>query len=46
MANITGAPGPLTGANAAAGPLVISAANPLYFTVATGKDASRKAVNL
>jgi hypothetical protein len=37
---------PLTGPKAAAGPLVVSAANPRYFTVATGNAADREAVYL
>jgi hypothetical protein len=37
--------GPLTGPDAAAGPLVVSAANPRYFTVASG-GAAGKAVYL
>jgi hypothetical protein len=36
----------LTGPDAAAGPLVVSAANPRYFTVASGNGADQKAVYL
>jgi len=36
----------LTGPDAAAGPLVVSEANPRYFTVASGNAADRKAVYL
>jgi hypothetical protein len=36
----------MTGADAAAGPLVVSAANPRYFTVASGDAADRKVVYL
>ena len=38
--------GPLTGPDAAAGPLVVSEANPRYFTVASGNPCDRKAVYL
>jgi hypothetical protein len=38
--------GPLTGPDAAAGPLVVCAANPRYFTVASGDAAGEKAVYL
>jgi hypothetical protein len=38
--------GPLTGPDAAAGPLVVSAVNPRYFTVASGGVADGKAVYL
>jgi len=37
---------PLTGPDAAAGPLVVSAANPRYFTVASGDATGEKAVYL
>jgi hypothetical protein len=36
----------LTGPDAAAGPLVVAAANPRYFTVASGNAADRKVVYL
>src|SRR5260370_32441399 len=38
--------GSLTGADAAAGPLVVSAANPRYFTVTSGDATGGKAVYL
>ncbi len=38
--------GPLTSSDAAAGPLVVSATNPRFFTVASGNDADRKVVYL
>lgn len=38
--------GPLTGPGAAAGPLVVSVANPRYFTVASGNAVDRKVVYL
>ncbi len=38
--------GPLTGPDAAAGPLVISEANPRYFTVAPGNAAGGKVIYL
>jgi len=38
--------GPLTGRDAAAGPLVVSEANPRYFTVASGNAVDRRAVYL
>jgi hypothetical protein len=38
--------GPLSGPDAAAGPLVVSAANPRYFTVGSGGAADRKVVYL
>jgi hypothetical protein len=38
--------GPLTGPDAAAGPLVVSAVNPRYFTVASGDATGGKAVYL
>ena len=38
--------GPLTGPDAAAGPLVVSAANPRYFTAASGDAVGGKAVYL
>lgn len=37
---------PLTGPGAAAGPLVVSAANPRYFAIGSGSAADRKAVYL
>ena len=45
-AGSTASSGPLTGANAAAGPLRVSAANPRYFTVASGDAAEQKAIYL
>jgi hypothetical protein len=39
-------PGPLTGPDAAAGPLVVSQTNSRYFTVASGDAADRKLVYL
>ena len=44
--NATTAAGPLTGPDAAAGPLVVSAANPRYFTVGSGNAADRRVVYL
>lgn len=38
--------GPLTGPDAATGPLVVSAANPRYFTVASSSPAEEQAVYL
>ncbi len=46
MVNATPSSGPLTGPDAAAGPLVVSAANPRYFTVASGDTTERRAVYL
>src|SRR5688500_19026618 len=46
MANPAISSGPLTGPNAAAGPLVVSAANPRYFAVAGGGDGGRRVVYL
>jgi hypothetical protein len=45
MVDITASSGPLSGPEAAAGPLVVSAANPRYFTLASDA-ADRKAVYL
>src|SRR5216684_2872266 len=44
--NPTTSSGSLTGPDAAAGPLVVSEANPRYFTVGSGEAADRKAVYL
>ena len=41
-----GQTGPLTGPGAAVGPLVVSRANPRYFTLASGSAAERRAVYL
>ena len=38
--------GPLTGPDAAAGPLVVSEANPRYFTIRSGNATDRRAVYL
>jgi hypothetical protein len=46
MMNATTSSGPLTGPDAAAGPLVVSAANPRYFTIRSGSHAERRAVYL
>ena len=43
--NPTTTSGPLTGHDAAAGPLVVSKANPRYFTIGSG-DADQKVVYL
>ena len=42
--NATASSGPLTGP--AAGPLLVSEANPRYFTVAAGEEGDRRAVYL
>ena len=46
MVKRTTSSGPLTGPNAAAGPLVVSAVNPRYFTIGSGNAADRRAVYL
>jgi hypothetical protein len=45
-ANTTMSSGPSSGPAAAQGPLVASAANPRYFTVASGNAAERRVVYL
>jgi hypothetical protein len=44
--NATTSPGPLTGPDAASGPLVVSEANPRYFTIRSANPADRQAVYL
>jgi hypothetical protein len=46
MVNATPSSGRLSGPDAAAGPLVVSAANPRYFTVASGDAAKQRVVYL
>jgi hypothetical protein len=44
--NATTSTGPLTGPDAAAGPLVVSETNPRYFTVRSGNDTGERVVYL
>jgi hypothetical protein len=46
VTNATISSGPLTGPNAAAGPLVVSESNPRYFAVGSGQGADRRVVYL
>jgi hypothetical protein len=44
--NATPSTGPLTGPDAAAGPVVVSEANPRYFTIGSANDAGERVVYL
>src|SRR5690242_21642120 len=46
MPSTSTTPNPLTGPNAAAGPLTVSKRNPRYFTVASGSGTDERAVYL